>query len=55
MLRMPADPSKARFRTYNTSISAVDVFGDGMAACLFSNFHEHLGGDMCKREQLGVV
>ncbi|GMH70598.1 hypothetical protein TrVE_jg10649 [Triparma verrucosa] len=55
LLHMQKDPRKARFRTYNTSISAVDVFGDGMAACLFSNFHEHLKGEMCKREQLGVV
>jgi broad specificity phosphatase PhoE len=55
LLGMPANPSVARFRTYNTSISVVDVFKNGMVALAFSNFHEHLDGELCKREKLGVV
>jgi len=55
LMGMPCNPAKARFRTYNTSISVIDIFHDGMVAALFTNFHEHLEGGLVKRNQLGVV
>jgi len=58
LLRMKTNPLIARFRTYNTSLSAIDIFGgsgEGMCALLFSNFHEHMAGDLCKKEKLGLV
>jgi len=55
LMKMPNDPLVARFRTYNTSLSAVDICGkSGMCALLWSNYHDHLG-KLCKKTALGVV